>query len=401
MVSDIGLVATARRVWVSISFRLKAARYLTARGQYSAAIDTLERKLSSDPLNLDLYFASGGTHHARGSLSDAVAAWAKGMEAQAELARAGISSKTRYLGTKFTRSIGHTAYFDTYAKRKPLRLVSVHDYIVLADHTDIGNAAYVDCWRNHFEIITDPKAIRQHLPTAKLAEEYPTVFSLGGNWRYVHDVAIGVENRWIAEGRKPLLTLTEQRRSRARVAMEALGLPRDHWFVALHVREGPSTARRNGILPDYLPALRHITNAGGWVVLIGDPSMAKLPALPNVIDYAHGPRKDWLDVYILAAARFVIGTNSGPAWAAGTFGVPALLTNWAPLGVKSHYRNTILLPQRLWLNTDKRYLTPDEEIAGPLAFVESTHILERQNISPVFNSPEQIVAGVDEMMRLY
>ena len=109
-----------------------------------------------------------------------------------------------------------------------------------------------------------------------------------------------------------------------------------------------------------------------------------------MIDYAHGSREEWLDVYLLAASRFLIGTNSGPAWVAGTFGVPAVLTNWAPIGIKSHYRNTLTINKRLWSNEKKRFLTADEQIAGPLAYADSDNILRRENVSPVQNTPEEI-----------
>ena len=106
----------------------------------------------------------------------------------------------------------------------------------------------------------------------------------------------------------------------------------------LHVREGVGASRRDGNIADYLPAIRRIAQAGGWVVRIGDPSMTKMTDVPNLIDCAHKPRRDWLDVYALGAARFMIGTNSGPVFVAGTFGVPALLSNWAPIGIKSLYQ---------------------------------------------------------------
>jgi putative glycosyltransferase (TIGR04372 family) len=402
MVADIGLLATGRRVWEAIVFRLGSSRYLTARGQYSEAIARIEQKLSVRPLDLDLYFALGAAHHARGSLPAAVDAWTKGMKAQAELASgAGVSMSTRYLGTMFTRMIGHTTYLDIIAKRKLLGLAPVQKYIVLADHTNIGNAAYVECWRDYFEIISDPETIRRHAPIARLVEDYPTVLSIDDKWYFVQDAAIEIEARWHDAGKAPLLSLKDGQRDRARRELETLGLPPDCWFVTLHVREGGGASRRDGNIGDYIPAIRRITQAGGWVVRIGDASMTKLPDIPNLIDCAHAPRRDWLDVYALGAARFVIGTNSGPVFVAGTFGVPALLTNWAPIGIKSQYRNTITLPQRLWSRADNRFLTPDEEKSGPFAFSEWTHLLEQHNVSQVRNSPEQIIAGVDEMMSRY
>ena len=54
--------------------------------------------------------------------------------------------------------ISHTAYFDTFAKRKILGLAP-EKYVVLADRANIGNAAYVECWRAHCDIIGDQYAL--------------------------------------------------------------------------------------------------------------------------------------------------------------------------------------------------------------------------------------------------
>jgi putative glycosyltransferase (TIGR04372 family) len=401
MVGDIGLLATVRRVREAIVFRLARAQHFTDRGQFAEAVAMLERKLAARPREPDLYFTLGAAHHVRGALCDAVRVWTRGAEVQAELARErGLSTDTRYLGTMFTRMIGHTAYFDTFAKRKILGLAP-EKYVVLADRANIGSAAYVECWGTRFDIIDDPEMIRKMASTTKLLEDYPTVLSVDGNWRFIHDAAVEVESRWHNAGGGSLLTLKDEQRRRARHELEAMGLPSDCWFVCLHVREGVGASRRDGNIADYLPAIRSIAQAGGWVVRIGDPSMTKLSGISNLIDCAHKPRRDWLDVYALGAARFMIGTNSGPVFVAGTFGVPALLSNWAPIGIKSLYHNTITLPKRLWSQKHNRYLTAEEENDEPFSAAEWTQLLDQQQVRQIPNSPEEIDAGVDEMMRRY
>src|SRR5262245_31720596 len=63
-----------------------------------------------------------------------------------------------FISLLFTRMISHTAYFDTFAKRKILGLAP-EKYVVLADRANIGNAAYVECWRAHCELIGDQHAL--------------------------------------------------------------------------------------------------------------------------------------------------------------------------------------------------------------------------------------------------
>ena len=406
MVSEVGALATARYVLRTIADRLDptlrpyhAAQWRRIRrGQYSRAISTLERLALSDPRDFQIYFPLGSAHHERGCMPDAVTAWARGMEVQAERARqAGVPSEPRYLGTTFTQSIGHIALFDIIAKRRLLGLAPVQKYIVLTNPKRSGNAAYLEYWREHFEIIKDPDSARRHLPVAELAEDYPTVLFLDGEWQWVHDVASKVEDRWEAAGRGALLKLTDEHRERAQVTLEPLGLPRDAWFVTLHVRDVYGR-RRSGSIVDYLPAIQRITDAGGWVVRLGNPLMTKLPEMPRVLDYAHAQRQDWLDVYLIAAARFFVGTNSGPAWAAGTFGVPALLTNWAPMGIQSHHANTVTLPQLLWSEVENRPLSFAEQMTEPFAYGETNFVLERGGVASVANTSEEIACAVDEML---
>ncbi len=263
---------------------------------------------------------------------------------------------------------------------------------------EAGNAAYLEYWREHFEIIKELDTVRRRLPIAKLAEDYPTVLFLDGEWQWVHDVASKVEDCWEAAGGGPLLKLPDEHRERAQVTLESHGLPRDAWFVTLHVRDSEYGMRRNGSIADYLPAIRRITDAGGWVMRLGNPLMTKLPEMPRVLDYAHADRQDWLDVYLIAAARFFIGTNSGPAWAAGTFGVPALLTNWAPIGIQSHYANTVTLPQLLWSEVENRPLSFTEQMTEPFAYGETSFVLERGGAASIANTSEDIACAVGEML---
>src|SRR5262245_64040931 len=106
-------------------------------------------------------------------------------------------------------------------------------------------------------------------PTTRFLEAYPTVLSVDGNWRFIHDAAVEVESRWHDAGKGPLLTLNDEQRRRARRQLEAMGLPSDCWFVCLHVREGVGACRRDGKIADYLTGIRSITQDGGRVGKFG------------------------------------------------------------------------------------------------------------------------------------
>src|ERR1700687_6198021 len=100
-------------------------------------------------------------------------------------------------------------------------------------------------------------------------------------------------------GRPPLLQLEPELQQQGWSVLEKLGMPSNSWFVCLHVREAgfhkawhekhPGT--RNANVLTYMNAVRTVIERGGWVVRMGDPTMAKLPELNGLIDYAHSSEK--------------------------------------------------------------------------------------------------------------
>jgi len=128
------------------------------------------------------------------------------------------------------------------------------------------------------------------------------------------------------------LTLNQKIVTHCEDVRERMGLPRDAWFVCLHVREGGYTGDwtniRNADITNYFGAIREITKRGGWVVRMGDPSMIKLPALEHVIDYPFLPaRSAIMDVYLIKECAFYVGTGSGILDTAFLLGKPVVMTN--------------------------------------------------------------------------
>lgn len=342
----------------------------------------------------------------RGWHRRAVKSWVDAMEVQENAAREmGLRTGIRYLhGNSWTAGFGHIALLDLFAKAQCLGLTNTH-HIVLTSPAVIANAAYLECWRGWVKMETDKKKIASY--DTKLLEDYPAVVKIAGRWLWLHDAMAVVEDAWQSAGRRPIARIRPEDIERGRRAMARFGMPMNSWFATLHVREqglvsgsDKTDSIRNARVEDYLPAIKAISDAGGWVVRTGEAYYAPLPEMSQVIDYARYPMKeDWLDVFLLSQARFVIATNSGPAWVAGTFGVPTLLTNWAPIGIKYHYRNAIMIPKRLFSNVLGRPLTPEEHEAEPLAFMESESVLATHGLIPIPNEPKDIVDGVAKIMR--
>jgi putative glycosyltransferase (TIGR04372 family) len=142
--------------------------------------------------------------------------------------------------------------------------------------------------------------------------------------------------RYIRAGR-PLrhLTLPSALEERATEFFNDIGVTPHDRVVALHLREGGYLAGqryhsfRNMSSTNYELAVRHLLDQGNWVFRLGDrkstpmtidhPRFIDLPFLPNY--------EDFMDVVLLAKARFVIGCASGPEGPARALGTPVLVVN--------------------------------------------------------------------------
>ena len=189
--------------------------------------------------------------------------------------------------------------------------------------------------------------------------------------------------------------------------LEKAGVPRGAWFVALHVRDirwrGTTAglqAIRNADTASYLPAIDEITRRGGFVIRMGDADAPPLPPLAKVIDYGRSDmRSDWMDIFLLARSRFVLGSASGPIFVPPLYGVPCVLTNWWPPGMRPWHASDIYIPKLPKRAADGAYLTLSETLREPVAYCHSLrHLAKREGVTVEDNEPDIIRGAVAEML---
>ncbi len=134
------------------------------------------------------------------------------------------------------------------------------------------------------------------------------------------------------ENKKLKLELPPEIGEKCERLFEEFRLPKDAWFVCIHVREGGYSEDfeniRNADINNYIEAIQYITNRGGWVFRMGDPSMKRLPPMEHVIDYANSRNRNALmDSFLIANCKYFVGTSSGILDTAILFNKPILLTN--------------------------------------------------------------------------
>lgn len=192
------------------------------------------------------------------------------------------------------------------------------------------------------------------------------------------EAASRIDRAWAADGRGPVAVLPAEDRARGfEILRAAAGMAPDDWFVALHLREpgrfyrargwadGEDAHRAQSLAPT-LAALRQVTDRGGHVVRMGDPSVVPLPAAPRLFDYAHSTiRSPEMDLFLCAAARFLWGTASGPIAVAWLFGTPTVATNWIPVSYPPPPANSLFVPKLVRQRATGRLLGLAELLQDP------------------------------------
>ena len=162
---------------------------------------------------------------------------------------------------------------------------------------------------------------------------------------------------WEDQEREPVLKLTKEHKKKGAKCLEEIGVPKNRWFVVLHVRDhgflsDPHNDFRNAHIESYFKAVETIVAHGGSVIRLGHPEMPPLPRMDHVVDYAHSPlRSDWMDIYLLGAAKFFLGTTSGPWIVSNLFGVPVAQTNNTPFSERPFSKRDIYI-SKLHLRDD-------------------------------------------------
>lgn len=308
-----------------------------------------------------------------------------------------------------TGCVGTPENLDTYIKAEMLGLRSPKKLILLLDsQAAVTNRCYLNYWSRYVIIISDPQFIQFFTPLEECLTA-PIGFSMSFNKRtLISHVALGiVQEQWDKENRPPLLTLSDQDYERGWRCLKSLGVPQNAWFVCLHVRESgwndkgcPAADYRNADIGTYLPAIKSITDAGGWVIRMGDRGMKPLPKMPGVIDYAHSDVKsDWMDVFLCAQCRFCIATSSGLFTLSSAFGVPIVATNFLPAyAIYCLSCRDLFLPKVCWSKDKNRILNFKELLSPPVGIGTVQNSYDLLNVKIIDNTSQELKELVEEML---
>ncbi len=310
----------------------------------------------------------------------------------------------RILPYEWTTQFGHMGLLDSYMKMVTFGWQPRANHVLLAPAGKVANPEYLAYWDHAFCVVRDRATVdalfpyQRHFGEGFIALRSPA--NMAEPWARA---AARAHILWARQARPPLLRLTELDQASGQYQLAQLGIPEGAWYVALHARdsgyygEGSTggNAHRNAAIEDYVPAIREITDRGGYVVRLGDHTMKPLPKMDRVIDYACSPGKSpALDLFILATSRFVIGTTSGLTNVALSFGTPMLLVNCISNDWQAWTDQVDFILKKVYDRRRQRYLRLHElcsrRILGHLInFV----VMEQMGYSIHANSAEEIRAA--------
>lgn len=297
----------------------------------------------------------------------------------------------------FLSRIGHLLMEpDCFVKEQQLGLLPKYRSVILAPMRQVANTALLEYWRNYFWVVSSRPLLKLLQPFASIQR---TSFDASKYAVAINSTAefATVQAQWA--DRPPLLQLTSEDKQRGRTALEAMGMPANGWYVCVHSREGGYSPNdehvhsyRNSEFSDYSLAINHVVSHGGRCIRMGDPSMAPIPAMRGVIDYAKHPlRAGWLDLYLAATCKFFLGNSSGAFAMASVFGRPVACSNMAPLGAVYPYGvKDIGIPKLFREVSTGRVLTFREIMESPISGFRFASQFQEAGIEVVNNTPDDI-----------
>ena len=253
-----------------------------------------------------------------------------------------------------THTIGTSFNLDAWIKSKLLSFQENNTLIlpiIPILRNKIVNQCMLDYFSKYIDIIYDPEKANYYyslLDNAKcLYDEYiPCGKQIVP---YAHSTGVYVQSIWDKEKRDPLFKLNDRHYEMSKDVLKKMGIPEDAWFVTCHVREPHFKNRedfRDSDIETFFEAFKEITDRGGWVIRMGDQSMSPLPKMNRVIDYATSEFKsDWMDIFLLADAKFILGCSSGPTTVAYAFGTPIAMTNNLPTAGTYLSKRDLFMPR--------------------------------------------------------
>lgn len=216
----------------------------------------------------------------------------------------------------------------------------------------------------------------------------------------------------LTNGTPPPVSFTAEEERRGAQLLEDMGVAKGQDIVCFHCRDDAFLEKifpghdftyhnyRDARVENYIPAIEDLSRRGYFSVRMGRHVRSRLSlSCANFFDYADSPYcDDFNDIYLPWRCRFFVGQGSGLESVARIFRKPIVLLNYIPMQtVHSWSPQYLIIVKKLWSKEHKRFLTFREILKSEIGTFYSTWDYERLGLEAVENTPEEILAAVEEM----
>lgn len=304
------------------------------------------------------------------------------------------------IGYLISERIGHLAMnTDLFLRRR--QLGEVHPmarHVFLADAP--ANRQLLDMFKRHLTILEEgwpAKLLKACLPLLR-----PTRFF----------VELPFRSREYREmsSTKATLAFTEEEEARGREGLARMGIGPDDWFVCFHARDSSYLRKerpgedwdyhsyRDCDTRNFLPAARYVAERGGFALRMGSVVDGPLPGSgPRIIDYASNFRDEFMDVYLLAKCKFMLGSDTGLPQVSTIFDVPVVNTNVPMVDWASFREGELFIQKKVFDEELGRVLTYAEIIERDYGRYYDSKWLKSRRLKLIENTGEEILDAAREM----
>jgi len=309
------------------------------------------------------------------------------------------------VGLIITQRIGHLALnMETFARKKNSGWHQGNRHILIAGKP--CNVQLLKMWKRNHNIIE----------SNFLYELFWHSLWLWKKTKLFEPLEMFSNEYQIFQDEYPTLEFTNEEEEIGKKYLKKMGINQSkNWFVCIFARDTEYLKNiypgaqwdyhnfRNSDIDKFIPAIKYIIDKGGYVVRVGHHVNKPVNfAHSKFIDYSLNFRNDFMDIYLMAKCRFVLGTTSGICDVAMIFDRPRVGVNWVPIGSAPWGKQCLYIPKKLRGKNSKKYIFFTQFIhktknkANPLLwygnlFYEAGYEYEN-------NTPEEILDATKEMV---
>ncbi|VEN74512.1 conserved hypothetical protein [Candidatus Desulfarcum epimagneticum] len=261
-----------------------------------------------------------------------------------------------------TDRIGHLALnTEIFLRKRQLGYARGIKHIFFAGKS--ANVQLLKMWRRYLFIV------ESNILYAGL--NYPYCVWLWEKTRFFEPLQVLSNEYQIFQEGRPALHFTLEEEEKGEEFLHKMRIaPDKDWFVCIFSRDSVylDTLRpeydwkyhddRNADIDSFIPAIKYIIDKGGYVFRMGYKVNKPVNFQhERFIDYAVSLRDDFMDIYLMAKCRFVIGSPSGITDVPVIFDRPKIGVNWVPYGCAPIGKNSLYIPKKLKNRNSKQFVS--------------------------------------------